>query len=110
MSLPRCVVGRSMVLYFGSKKKRIGLNALKPSCLRNVFCRSSSRLSDRTQTTDLRSFFSIPSFDVILRQGRLRWFGHIKRMDDEQWQNGEIEQAHKFAALSEVESSILPHF
>ena len=33
--------------------------------------------------SDLRTD-SIPSLDVILRQGRLRWFGHIKRMDDEQ--------------------------
>ena len=34
----------------------------------------------------LRDHLGISSLDVILRCGRLRWFGHISRMEENNWQ------------------------
>ena len=37
--------------------------------------------------SELRARLGIPSLEDIMRQGRLRWFGHVKRLDENQWQN-----------------------
>ena len=34
----------------------------------------------------MKAKLGIPSLEGLLRQGRLRWFGHVKRMDDENWE------------------------
>ena len=46
----------------------------------------SSRLTDKISTAQLRERLGIFSIEDLLRQGRLRWFGHVKRLDDESWQ------------------------
>ena len=35
--------------------------------------------------SDLRTRVGIPSIEDVIRYNRLRWFGHIKRMDKEKW-------------------------
>ena len=46
----------------------------------------STRLIDQIPTETLRTRLGIPSLEVLLRQDRLRWFGHVKRMNDENWE------------------------
>ena len=46
----------------------------------------STRVIDRIPTETLRARLGISSLEVLLRQGRLRWFGHVKRMDNENWE------------------------
>ena len=43
----------------------------------------SSRLTDKIPTAQLRERLGICSIEDLLRRGRLRWFGHVKRLDDE---------------------------
>ena len=35
---------------------------------------------------ELRERLGILPIDVLLQQGRLRWFGHVQRMDENCWQ------------------------
>ena len=42
----------------------------------------SSKIMDKTPVDVLRNHLGISSLDVILRCGRLRWFGHISRMEE----------------------------
>ena len=46
----------------------------------------STRLSKRVSMAVLRDRLRIPPIDDMLRQGRLRWFGHVQRMDEGCWQ------------------------
>ena len=42
----------------------------------------SSRLVDKVPSALLRDRPGIASIEDLLRQGRLRWFGHIKRLEE----------------------------
>ena len=46
----------------------------------------STRLSERVFMAVLRNRLGIPPIDDLLRQGRLRWFGHVQRMNEDCWQ------------------------
>ena len=46
----------------------------------------SSKLSDRVPMAALIARLGIPLLEGVMRQSRLRWFGHVERMDDDQWQ------------------------
>ena len=46
----------------------------------------STKITDRTPMSELRLRLGIPSLVDILRRGRLRWFGHVKRLEESQWQ------------------------
>ena len=43
------------------------------------------RLADQRRMSDLRSLLSLQDINTITRWGRLRWYGHIQRMDDDKW-------------------------
>ena len=40
-------------------------------------------LSDRRPSEELRNRLGIESISGVMRQMRLRWFGHIERMDND---------------------------
>ena len=46
----------------------------------------SKKLSDRCTVSDLHSKLNIISLAETIRRGRLRWFGHLMRMDENLWQ------------------------
>ena len=46
----------------------------------------SKKLSDRCSMSDLHTKLKISNIVEVLRQGRLRWFGHIMRLNDNLWQ------------------------
>ena len=43
------------------------------------------KLSDRKRSEYLRSRLGIECVMVVVRRGRLRWFGHVERMAGEEW-------------------------
>ena len=43
------------------------------------------KLRDRCSILDLTSRLNISSLPDVMRRNRLRWFGHVKRMDDSKW-------------------------
>ena len=43
----------------------------------------SSRLIDKVSIAQLGDGQGISALEDLLRQGRLRWFGHVKRLDDD---------------------------
>ena len=45
----------------------------------------STRLIQKIPTSHLRERLGIVSLEDLLMQSRLRWFGHIQRMQDECW-------------------------
>ena len=45
----------------------------------------STRLAERISSDELRSRVGLCSIEDVLRRGRLRWFGHLQRMDPEIW-------------------------
>src|SRR5579872_4627599 len=47
----------------------------------NVWCHFEGQKS----TDELRQRLGIEDVGVIVRRGRLRWFGHVKRKDKEDW-------------------------
>ena len=42
-------------------------------------------LKDRKCSVDLYSLLSVQSVDEVVRRGRLRWFGHVKRKSEDDW-------------------------
>ena len=40
-------------------------------------------LLDKVQNEDVRRAMAVRDLSVILREGRLRWFGHVWRRDDQ---------------------------
>ena len=42
-------------------------------------------LKDRKNTEELQSRLGVEGIAVVIRRGRLRWFGHIERKDKEDW-------------------------
>ena len=45
----------------------------------------SARLADRHRTKDLQSLLGIKGIADVCRNGRLRWLGHLERMDKDRW-------------------------
>ncbi|KAI8520792.1 hypothetical protein Bbelb_005460 [Branchiostoma belcheri] len=45
----------------------------------------SSRLADRVSSDQLRCRLGVSSLREILRYNRLRWYGHVQRMDPQNW-------------------------
>ena len=45
----------------------------------------SVKLSDRHSVKDLREKLKLRSVQEHIESCRLRWFGHVTRMDDERW-------------------------
>ena len=43
------------------------------------------RLSDKKASEELLSQLEIESVSVVVRRGRLRWFGHVKRKQPDEW-------------------------
>ena len=40
---------------------------------------------DRKRSVDLYSLLGVQSVDEVVRQGRLRWFGHVEREIGDDW-------------------------
>ena len=45
----------------------------------------SAKLRDKVPSEELRSRFGLGSIENALRCGRLRWYGHVQRMDHDTW-------------------------
>ena len=45
----------------------------------------SSKLADRDPLNELRSRLGLSSIENVLRWNRLRWFGHLQRMNVNSW-------------------------
>ena len=45
----------------------------------------SAKLSDKVPSEELRSRLGLGSIENALRCGRLRWYGHVQRMDPDTW-------------------------
>ena len=45
----------------------------------------SAKLRDKVASEELRSRLDLGSIDNALRCGRLRWYGHVQRMDPDTW-------------------------
>ena len=43
------------------------------------------RLSDKKASAELLSRLVIESVSVVVRRGRLRWFGHVERKQPDDW-------------------------
>ena len=43
------------------------------------------RLSDKKTSAELLSRLDIESVSVVVRRGRLRWFGHVERKQPDDW-------------------------
>ena len=43
------------------------------------------RLSDRKASAELLSRLDIESVSVVVKRGRLRWFGHVERKQPDDW-------------------------
>ena len=43
------------------------------------------RLSDKKASAELLSRLDIESVSVVVRRGRLRWFGHVERKQPDDW-------------------------
>ena len=52
-------------------------------CMVRWIC--GTRLSDRRPTKELLTKLGIPKCSDVIRQKRLRWYGHVQRMEDENW-------------------------
>ena len=42
-------------------------------------------LKDRKCSVDLYSLLGVQSVDEVVRQGRLRWFGHVELKSEDDW-------------------------
>ena len=42
-------------------------------------------LKDKVSTVDLRKRVGVEPLSDVLRKGRLRWYGHVLRKDDDDW-------------------------
>ena len=42
-------------------------------------------LKDRKRSVDLYSLLGVESVAEVVRQGRLRWFGHVERKSENDW-------------------------
>ena len=42
-------------------------------------------LKDRKRSVDLYRLLDVLSVDEVVRQGRLRWFGHVERKSGDDW-------------------------
>ena len=45
----------------------------------------SAKLFEKIPMSDLRICMGISSIEDAIRYNRLRWFGHLQRMDEEKW-------------------------
>ena len=46
---------------------------------------SGVSLKDKKSSDELLERLGIESVSVVVRRGRMRWFGHVERMDAENW-------------------------
>ena len=42
-------------------------------------------LKNRKRSVDLYSLLGVKSVAVVVRRGRLRWFGHVERKSEDDW-------------------------
>ena len=42
-------------------------------------------LKDRKRSVGLYSLLAVQSVNEVVRQGRLRWFGHVARKSEDDW-------------------------
>ena len=42
-------------------------------------------LKERKKNTQLRELLGLEPVRLVIKRGRLRWFGHVERKDDGDW-------------------------
>ena len=78
---------RSVILY-GSENGALNVddvNRLEQADNAMIRWMCSVRLPDHIPTVDLRSRLGLQNIRDMLQQNRLRWFGHLYRMEDNVW-------------------------
>lgn len=78
---------RSVMLY-GSETwalKESDLQRLERNDMRMIRWMCNVTLKDRKSSLELRGRLGLDSIRNCIRTGRLRWFGHVERRDDDSW-------------------------
>ena len=78
---------RSVVLY-GSETwplKEDDLARLEQNDMRMVHCMCNVTLKDRKSSEELRDHLGLVAIRDCVQRGRLRWFGHVERMNNDNW-------------------------
>ena len=78
---------RSVLLY-GSETWAVkveNINRLTRNDNSMIRWTSSAKLSDRKSMSELRHFLGLLGVAEVVRWGRLRWYGHLMRMNPDNW-------------------------
>ena len=54
----------------------------------------SAKLFEKIPMSDLRICMGISSIEDAIRYNRLRWFGHLQRMDEEKWPSRHVAESN----------------
>ena len=76
------------VLTYGTETwamKEANLQSLERTERMMVRWMCSVSLKDRKRSVDLYSLLGVQSVEVVVRRGRLRWFGHLERRSADDW-------------------------
>jgi len=65
--------------------------ALQRAEMRMVRRMCGVKLKDRLPSKELRERLGVDDIALILQQNRLRWYGHVLRKDDDDWEKKYIE-------------------
>ena len=65
--------------------------ALQRAEMRMVRRMCGVKLKDRLPSKELRERLGVDDIALILQQNRLRWYGHVLRKDDDDWEKKCIE-------------------
>ena len=71
------------VLVYGSETRHVRRLERNEMWMVRRMC--GVKLSERKKSEYLRSRLGIPCVVEVVRRGRLRWFGHVERMEGEVW-------------------------
>src|SRR3989441_9981195 len=76
------------VLVYGSETwamKKVDLQRLLRTENNTVRWMSGVTLKNRRMSLELKQVLGIESVDSVVRRGRLRWYGHVKRKNADDW-------------------------
>jgi len=70
----------------GSETWKENVVTLQQAEMRMVRWMCSIKLKDRFPSKELRDRVGIDEIALVLQQNRLRWYGHVLRKDDDDWE------------------------
>ena len=79
---------QSALTYYGTETwatKKANLHSLERTERMMVRWMCGVSLKDRKGSVDLYSLLGVQSVADVVRQGRLRWFGHVERKSEDDW-------------------------